>query len=253
MKTPLWFSNLAFWSAQVALFVAAAAFLPRLLQIRQPRVLLAYWRALLAVSLALPLLQPWHRPQGIGAITITAANVGPAGTPVSDTAVSLWRYFTLQLMAEIIGIALLAGIGVRLVILALGLLKLREFRQRSSPISVSPETAALLEQVRSELKTRADFRLSPHVHSPVTFGFAVPMILLPKSFPSLDRRFQTAIACHELLHVRRHDWGHHLAEEIIRACFWFHPVIAWLIARIRLAREQVVDREVVAVTNARKT
>src|SRR5208282_5057730 len=65
-------------------------------------------------------------------------------------------------------------------------------------------------------------------------------------------RFQAAIACHELLHVRRRDWAHHLCEEIIRAAFWFHPAIAWLIARVRLAREQVVDLEVVKLTNARK-
>jgi len=64
MNAPLWFSNLIFWSAQVALLALAAAFLPRLLQIRQPRVLLAYWRALLAISLLLPVLQPWHRLPG---------------------------------------------------------------------------------------------------------------------------------------------------------------------------------------------
>ena len=51
MSMPLWFSNLLFWSAQVALLALAAAFLPRLFQIRQPRVLLAYWRGLLAISL----------------------------------------------------------------------------------------------------------------------------------------------------------------------------------------------------------
>jgi hypothetical protein len=55
-----------------------------------------------------------------------------------------------------------------------------------------------------------------------------------------------------LLHVRRRDWAHHLSEEIVRAFFWFHPAIAWLIARVRLAREQVVDLEVVKLTNARK-
>src|SRR6266576_5538969 len=33
---------------------------------------------------------------------------------------------------------------------------------------------------------------------------------------------------------------------------WFHPGIAWLIARIRLAREQVVDLDVLRLTNARK-
>ena len=72
MNMPLWFSNLLFWSAQVALLVLAAGFLPRLLQIRQPRVLLAYWRALLAISLMLPFVQPWHRVPGIGAIIRTA-------------------------------------------------------------------------------------------------------------------------------------------------------------------------------------
>src|ERR1700726_4423558 len=68
----------------------------------------------------------------------------------------------------------------------------------------------------------------------------------------MDTRFQSAIACHELLHVRRHDWAHHLSEEIVRAALWFHPAIAWLIARGRLAREQVVDLEVVRLTKARK-
>ena len=54
MNMPLWFSNLVFWSAQVALLVLAAGFFPRLFQIRQPRVLLTYWRAILGISFALP-------------------------------------------------------------------------------------------------------------------------------------------------------------------------------------------------------
>ena len=58
MNMPLWFSNLVFWSAQVTLLALAAGFLPRLFQIRQPRVLLAYWRALLAISLLLPSSSP---------------------------------------------------------------------------------------------------------------------------------------------------------------------------------------------------
>jgi hypothetical protein len=91
------------------------------------------------------------------------------------------------------------------------------------------------------------------VPSPVTFGFTAPVILLPARFPAMETQFQSAIAYHELLHVRRRDWAHHLLEEIIRAIFWFHPAIAWLIARVRLAREQVVDLEVVSLTNARKT
>ena len=70
MNTPLWFSNLSFWSAQVAVLALAAGFLPRLLQLRQPRVLLAYWRALLAVAFLLPVIQPWHRMPSFGAIAV---------------------------------------------------------------------------------------------------------------------------------------------------------------------------------------
>jgi TonB family protein len=51
--------------------------------------------------------------------------------------------------------------------------------------------------------------------------------------------------CHELLHVKRRDWAFALAEEIVRSLFWFHPAVWWAVERIQLAREQVVDREVV--------
>jgi D-alanyl-D-alanine endopeptidase (penicillin-binding protein 7) len=52
------------------------------------------------------------------------------------------------------------------------------------------------------------------------------------------------VAAHELLHVRRHDWALSVAEETVRAALWFHPAVHWLLGRIRLCREQVVDRHV---------
>jgi beta-lactamase regulating signal transducer with metallopeptidase domain len=253
MNSPLWFSNLAFWSAQVALLVLTAGFLPRLLQIGQPRILLAFWRALLAICLALPFIQPWHPLPAIVATTITPQTVPANIAPPVNPAITHWQFPNLQTIAQLVAIIVLVGIAARFVILALGLLKLRQLRLASAPISSFPESAALLEQMRCRVDARADFRLSGHVDSPVTFGFAAPVILLTERFPSMDSRFQCAIACHELLHVRRHDWAHHLAEEIVRAIFWFHPAIGWLIARVRLAREQVVDLEVVALTHARRT
>jgi beta-lactamase regulating signal transducer with metallopeptidase domain len=252
MNMPLWFSNLTFWSAQVALLVLAAAFLPRLLQLRQPRVLLAYWRTLLAISLLIPIIQPWHRLPTAGTMAIAPDIADVRVIPASSPAGTHWHLSSLQFIAPMIGVVILAGIAARLAMLLLGLLKLRQFRQASSPISLFAESSAVLEEMRARVNTSAEFRLSPDVDSPVTFGFAAPVILLPERFPSMDARFQTAIACHELLHVRRRDWAHHLAEEMIRAAFWFHPAIAWLIARVRLAREQIVDLEVVRLTEARK-
>jgi len=252
MNAPLWFSNLMFWSAQVLLLVLAAGFLPWLLRIRQPRVLLGYWRAVLAISLLLPFVQPWHRIQTISAITISTDLEDTNVLPSTGSTVSHWHFPSLPIVAQMIGFVIFAGIAVRFLIFALGLLKLRQLRRASSPISDFPEFAALLEEMAAVVSARADFRLSTSVDSPVTFGFAAPVILLPERFPSMDAKFQSAIICHELLHVRRRDWAHHLSEEIIRAVFWFHPAIAWLIARVRLAREQVVDLEVVSITQARK-
>ena len=249
---PIWFSNLLSWSVQVAVLVLAAGFLARLLEIRQPRVVLVYWRVLLAMSLALPFLQPWHRQQSTGAIVLVPEVVGFRTAPANPVG-SHWHFPSIPVIAELVGILILAGIFVRLMILALGLLKLRKFRQSSGPVPQFLASAALLEQVCSQVNTRADFRLSDAVDSPVTFGFFAPVILLPESFLSMDSRFQKAIACHELLHVRRNDWAHHLAEETVRAMFWFHPAIPWLVSRLRLAREQVVDLEVVRLTRERKT
>ena len=250
---PLWFSNFAFWIAQSALLVAAAGLLPRLFQIRQPRVMLAYWRVLLGTAIALPLVQPWHHVPITGTIVMAPNIAGPSFIPASGPTVSHWFFPSLDVIAEICGIIVLTGIAIRLAVLALGLLKLRHFRQASSPVSPLSESAAIFEEMRAHGNVRAEFRVSARVDAPVTFGFAAPVILLPERVLSMDARFQAAIACHELVHVRRHDWAHHLAEETVRAAFWFHPAIAWLIARVRLAREQVVDLEVVRLTNARKT
>jgi len=252
MNTPLWFSNLIFWSAQVALLTLAAAFLPRLLQIRQPSVLLVYWRALLAISLLLPVIQPWHLPPSVAAFAIAPDSSNMRVIPASSPAASHWHFPSLQLIAQIFALVILVGIATRFVILAMGLLRLRQLRHSSSSISLFAESAAVLEGMRARVNTTAEFRLSTDVDSPVTFGFAAPVVLLPQRFPSMNERFQATIACHELLHVRRHDWTHHLSEEMIRAAFWFHPAIAWLIARVRLAREQVVDLEVVRLTQERK-
>jgi beta-lactamase regulating signal transducer with metallopeptidase domain len=251
MNMPLWFSNLLSWSAQVALLVLVAGFLPRLFQIRQPQVLLAYWRTLVLTAVALPLVQPWHRLPSIPPLVLANADTIRFPAPPAPAATH-WHFPGLQVIAEGVGIAVLGGIVLRVVLLALGLLRLRRFREASTPITDGTASAAILNQMVATVGASAEFRLSTNIGSPVTFGLAKPVILLPESFLAMDARFQSAIACHELLHIRRRDWAQHLVEEIVRAVFWFHPAIAWLISRVRLTREQVVDLEVIRLTNARK-
>jgi hypothetical protein len=157
------------------------------------------------------------------------------------------------MIAEIIGVAILAGCAMRLIFLGIALRKLSQLRKSSSPISSASESAAVLAEVRIQVDARAEFRFSSDIHSPVTFGLLKPIILLPEQFSFMEGRFQRAIACHELLHVRRRDWAYHVVEEVLRGALWFHPAITWLVSRVRLAREQVVDGDVIRLTNARKT
>ena len=117
MDTPLWFSNLSFWSLQVALLVLTAGLLARVFQLHQPRVLVVYWRAILAVSFLLPLLQPWHRaPHVASAVVSTDLRV-----PLSQSsapALTHWHLPSLPIIAPMLGIIILGGIAFRLAILA---------------------------------------------------------------------------------------------------------------------------------------
>jgi len=113
---------------------------------------------------------------------------------------------------------------------------------------LSPELQAL----QSRIEVSPQIYLSPDIKGPVAFGFFRPLVLLPEYFEDLDEKFQQPIVCHELLHVRRQDWLFNTVEEILRSLFWFHPAIRWLINRIQLSREQVVDQELVQMTGARK-
>jgi beta-lactamase regulating signal transducer with metallopeptidase domain len=251
MNLPLWFSNLLFWTGQIALVVVVAALLPRIFRIRQPRVLLVYWRALLALSLLLPFAQPWHRAQTAGAVLSVPNISGAAST--TGPALTQRHFLDGQIVAEFCGFVIVAGIAVRFAGLGLGLLKLRRLRRSALPILPRSEFSAKLNEMLGRVGTQAEFRISGEVDSPVTFGLVAPVVLLPERFLSMGAGFQLAIACHELLHVRRRDWAHHLGEELLRAVLWFHPAILWLIGQVRLAREEVVDLAVVRITDARKT
>lgn len=252
MNMPLWFSNFLFWNVQVAFLVLVAALLPRLFQIRQPRVLLAYWRVLLLLTLVLPFVQPWHRmPDAASVLVLSDSGIIRLPTAPAP-AVTHWHSPNVQLVAEGVAITLISGIVLRFALLALGLLRLRRLRQTSAPITHIHPSAPTLNHMLATVRATAEFRLSSKINSPVTFGMDKPVILLPEAFLSMDSLLQSAIACHELLHVRRRDWRHHLSEEILRAIFWFHPAIAWMISRVRLSREQVVDLEVIQLTSARK-
>ena len=199
--------------------------------------MLAYWQVLLATCLLLPAIQTWQ--------ATPAVQAAQAGRAESEFVLTGVGYEIDSLLLAALGV----GVLIRLSWLAIGLARLRSYRRKARQIS---PLSALIEKLQSLTGARVRICLSTKIHSPVTFGVSRPVILLPAGFLEMEEKHQEAIACHELLHVRRSDWLFTLLEEAIRSFFWFHPAIWWVLGRIQLAREQVVDRRVIEITQARK-
>jgi TonB family protein len=223
----LFYSNLGMYSLQIGLLVALAAFVPALVGLGSPRARLLYWQILLAACLLLPLMRPWRHDVFAedSEVSVVMTRVVPGGPHHRSIP---WDALPPAVLA--------AGILGRLAWLGVGFYRLRRYRRQATPLHRGAICPALVTQ---------------EISSPVTFGFFRPVILLPARFPSLPPTMQEAILRHESLHVERRDWLFTVGEELVRAVFWFHPAIWWLLSEIQLAREQVVDRCVVAATGER--
>ena len=233
MSWQLIFDNLVAYSLQIGMLVAVAAVLPAVLRLRQPAAKLLYWQVLLAACLLLP-FQPWRQVTAGGTVEVTT--VVTSMRPVHRS-----PGIHLPPRGELIVLLILAGVLIRLGWLAAGFWKLRRYHRHSRPLDPAPAWSV-----------EASLLLSDEIASPVTYGCRKPVVLLPARFPQLGPDMQEAILCHEIMHVRRRDWLFTVVEEAVRAVFWFHPAIWWLLGEIGLAREQEVDRLAIEITRERE-
>ena len=239
-------SDVVVYSIQVACVVVIGGALASAVRIDAADVRYFYWRSLLALCLAMPWLQarqtivapvvpaaPIAAAPSAGDATIAVAAAAMPATPIDWVVIVSW--------------VLVAGMVFRLARVGVGLWRLRRLRTEgyAEPCDVHDEMQQLV-------RTRAEIRYVPS-GQPVTFGFRRPVVLLPEALRSQPTDITRVVLCHELFHVRRRDWVWVVAEEIVKAVLWFHPAVLWLISRVRLAREEVVDELTVLATAQRRT
>ncbi len=243
---PVWCYNVLAHALQTIVLVAGSAVLMKLFRLRVPAVRLACLQTVLVVCLILPFLQTWKVPAAPSAVDIkSAGSVGGADSQGTIAGgVQSYRFSFVDAIPVILG----GGIAIRMAWLLLGFCSLYVYRRRGSPWREMP---ALIAEFQKRSGVRADFKICEKISSPITFGFRAPVIALPPTFSAMKRETQRAIACHELIHVRRHDWLFTVMEEFVAAALWFNPAVWWLVSQIRLAREEVVDLEVIQVTGSR--
>jgi TonB family protein len=151
------------------------------------------------------------------------------------------------MFAMVVCVAAIATL--RLGWIGLGLLRLGVIRRRSHRLSPLP---SFVQDLSNALRTSASIHLSSDVGSPVTIGFHRPLILLPERVVDQPFAVQRAIVCHELLHVKRHDWLRTVLEQVWRSLLWFHPAAHLLLSHVGLMREAVVDAETIRLTGDRR-
>lgn len=120
----------------------------------------------------------------------------------------------------------------------LGLLR---FRQSLSEVSIAWQKAALQS---INLPYEVQITHSENLHSPITFGWPNPYIVLPT--PLLEDQDGARIAIlHELSHIRHHDFAQQYFLRFLDAIFAINPMMRYLILQLEIEREILRDQEVV--------
>jgi len=82
-------------------------------------------------------------------------------------------------------------------------------------------------------------------------GFFRPMIVIPAwALGELSTEELKVVLLHEAAHLERWDDWTNLTQKVLRALFFFHPVVWWLESKLALEREMACDDLVVAATSS---
>ncbi len=144
----------------------------------------------------------------------------------------------LRVLAALVLVA--TGWGAVRMLLGLGGLALLVRRSRGVE---DPSPHALLRELaaRLGLRHRVLLRESDELSSAATVGVVRPVVLLPSVWRTWSRQELEAVLAHELAHIRRGDFLRWLAAQLGLVLHYYHPLVHWLAARVRLEQELAAD------------
>lgn len=96
--------------------------------------------------------------------------------------------------------------------------------------------------IRRQIRVRE----SDHPLLLLVWGWRRPTLIIPPSARTWSDEHVVSVLRHELAHVKRHDWVTQVAAEIVRALYWFNPLVWLVCARLHVERERACDDAVIA-------
>ncbi|MGH9494720.1 MAG: M56 family metallopeptidase [Candidatus Sulfotelmatobacter sp.] len=131
-------------------------------------------------------------------------------------------------------------------------LRLRALRKSCTPLELSTLDPVLQETLlRSQMKRNVVVYTSDEVRVPTALGLMNPAIVLPAwTMEELSTDELKQILLHELAHLRRWDDWTNLAQQFVKAVFFFHPAVWWIESKAALEREIACDDAVLEATGS---
>ncbi len=196
------------------------------------RTTFAIWFASLLGIAALPLIESFSS----GRASASVASRSVLTLPES------WALCFFYIWAAVV-LCALARVGF-------GLWHLRQLRESCAPVDLSEVDASVRNTLESRRGSRtATLCVSNKVQVPTAIGLFKPAIVIPRwTLEELSSAELNQILLHELAHLRRWDDWTNLAQQIVKAVFFFHPAVWWIERKISLEREMACDDAVVSET-----
>ncbi|MGC1371714.1 MAG: M56 family metallopeptidase [Candidatus Sulfotelmatobacter sp.] len=135
-----------------------------------------------------------------------------------------------------------------LIRLGIGWWRLHDLRDSFVPADVDE----LDPQVRETLNRGCAYApvllyASERIQVPAAVGLLKPVVVVPRwALEELSAGELNQVLLHELAHLRRKDGWTNLAQQVIKALFFFHPAVWWIERNISLEREMACDDAVLA-------
>ena len=113
------------------------------------------------------------------------------------------------------------------------------------PASINPLVAQTLG--RKHMSRGVLLSTSEKVRVPTALGLIRPTIVIPRwVLEELSAGELNQVVLHELAHLQRWDDWTNLAQQVVKALFFFHPAIWWIEKKITMEREMACDDAVLA-------
>jgi beta-lactamase regulating signal transducer with metallopeptidase domain len=146
------------------------------------------------------------------------------------------------------------GLAIGVIRLVMGLAAVRSYRLRATPIS-DPRVQELADVLLAELRgpNSVSVRESRLLSTPATIGWRRPLIILPVDWPEWSEAECRVVLAHEIAHIARRDYATWIAAQLALVFHFYHPLVHWLAARLRLEQELAADASAARVVGGQQS